>query len=321
MKLPIDRETYRKIRRLYTVDGMSIRAISRTLSVGRNTVRKYCTGEVIFDDSINYPIKINNPLRDCIEGEIEKYLDENKDETHKQGITAKHIWYWLKHEKGYQIGASTVRKYVHEMKDLRPEIFVPLCFEPGEAAQIDWGSYYAYINGVKTSVEGFCMVLPYSYRIHVSAYPNAKKESFFMGHIKAFEFFDGVPLRCIYDNLKVAVLNGSGRNVVKQEAFKRLEAHYAFESMFCNAEAGWEKGGVENLVNIARNIAFTPIPKVKDFKELNEYLTRKCLEYCENHKIRGRALSIKEAYETEKETLSPLPNYSYKSIFRFNCTF
>jgi len=305
--LPIDRATYQKIRRLYTIDKMSIRAIARILGVGRNTVKKYCEGYAVYDDPNDYPENTANPLRDCIEKEIQTFLEENKEELHKQKITAKHIWYWLRYEKGYQVGESTVRKYAHEMKQENPELFVPLVFEPGEAMQVDWGDYYVYIQGVKIRVHGFCAVLPYSFDIHVSAYPRAIKEAFFMGHVKAFEFFGGVPLRCIYDNLKIAVLEGSGKNAIKQESFKRLEAHYAFEAVFCNVASGNEKGGVENLVNIIRKIAFTPIPRVKDFTELNEYLTSKCLEYCENHKIRGRSLSIREAFNIEKENLLPLP--------------
>jgi transposase len=109
----------------------------------------------------------------------------------------------------------------------------------------------------------------YSYGIHVSVYPDKTMESFYMGHIKAFEFFEGVPLKCIYDNLKTAVLSGGGKKAVIQKRFKKLTAHYGFKPIFCNIRAGWEKGAVENLVSIARSIALTPMPRVKDFKKLH----------------------------------------------------
>jgi transposase len=41
-----------------------------------------------------------------------------------------------------------------------------------------------------------------------------KQEAFFDGHIKCFEFMDGVPYKIAYDNLKTAVekiLEGSNR--------------------------------------------------------------------------------------------------------------
>lgn len=94
--------------------------------------------------------------------------------------------------------------------------------------ELDWGDAYAYIDGVKTGMSVFCTVLPYSYGIYASVYPDKSNLSFFMGHVRAFEFFGGVPLRCIYDHLKGAVLQGSGKDAVKQAAFQKLEAHYAF---------------------------------------------------------------------------------------------
>jgi len=42
-------------------------------------------------------------------------------------------------------------------------------------------------------------------------------------------------MRYNYDYLKSAVLEGSGKDAVKQKNFNKLEAHYAFEGIFCNA--------------------------------------------------------------------------------------
>jgi transposase len=111
-------------------------------------------------------------------------------------------------------------------------------------------------------------VLPYSYGISAAVFPDKTSSSFFTGHVMVFEYFGGVALRCIYDY--AAVLEGSGKDAVKQKKFKKLEAHYAFEGVFCNAASGWEKGSVENLVAIARQIAFTPMPKVTNFAVLQE---------------------------------------------------
>jgi len=60
-------------------------------------------------------------------------------------------------------------------------------------------------------------------------------------------------------------------------------------------------------VAIVRRIAFTPMPKVNDFFELQEHVTQKCLEYCETHRLRDREKSIKEMLDEEKQHLLPLP--------------
>lgn len=304
-KITISLELYKKIRKLYLVEKRSQREIARILPVSRKTIRKYCKGDAIPEVKEN--IKRNSSLRQTIEPIIIEYIKENKNQHKKQQLNAKIIWEMLCKEKGFKIGQSTVRKYFKEIKAESANIFIPLDFDPGEAMQIDWGEAYAYINNVKRKVSYFCAALNYSKAIHISVYPDKTTESFFMAHIKAFEFFKGVPLQCIYDNLKTAVLKGSGKNAIKQEKFKKLEAHYAFESIFCNVASGWEKGLIENLVKTARKMALTPIPRVKNFAELQDMITNRCVDYCENHKLRYHNESIKEMLKKERQHLLPLP--------------
>lgn len=74
--------------------------------------------------------------------------------------------------------------------------------------------------------------------------------------ILALEFFGGVVRRVLFDNAKVAVKSGTGRKAIPQEAYAALAAHYCFDSVFCNARSGNEKGLVENLVGWTRRNIF-----------------------------------------------------------------
>ena len=109
------------------------------------------------------------------------------------------------------------------------------------------------------------------------------------------------------DNLKTAVLSGSGINAVTQEAFRQLERHYAFVAEFCNRESGWEKSNAENGVKITRNNAFIPIPRVKDYDELQNHVSSSLLKYNMTHKIQGRPKKIWDMFLEEQASLSPLP--------------
>jgi transposase len=51
----------------------------------------------------------------------------------------------------------------------------------------------------------------------VMAFPSQRREAFIKGHIRAFEFFGGVPKRLIYDNLRTAVKEGWGKDVKKKQ--------------------------------------------------------------------------------------------------------
>jgi transposase len=123
---------------------------------------------------------------------------------------------------------------VRQLKQ-KPKVFIPLEFDPGEAAQVDWGNAIAYIKGQRTVVQLFCMRLCNSAAIFVAAFPTQRYESFLMGNRLALEFFGGVPRRLIYDNVKTAVKEGWGKHVTQEQLpFKHLKAHYAFTSTFCN---------------------------------------------------------------------------------------
>ena len=86
-----------------------------------------------------------------------------------------------------------------------------------------------------------------------------------------------------------------------------LEVHYAFEAAFANPESGWEKGSVENLCSLIRQVAFTPMPKGQNLKEIREQVIRRCLDYIRFHKIRGRKRPIAPMLDEERIHLMPLP--------------
>jgi len=300
----IELDLYRKIRRLYN-EGHSQRQIARILRCARKTVKKYCQGAVLHDARATKS-QIETPLRQALEKEIKALLEENKSLPRKQRRNARDIWLVLK-GKGFTAGESTIRRYVRRIAEEHPEAFVPLDFEPGEVMQVDWGDMRAWIGGINTGVSVLVTVLPYSYAIYASVFPDKSNTCFLEGHIRAFNFYGGVARRCIYDNLKSAVIRGCGTQAVKHEKLKELEAHYGFDSDFCNPAAGWEKGAVENGVAVLRRIAFTPMPRVNNYTELQQHVDERCLEYIETHKIRYRPASVKAMFEEERMSLNPLP--------------
>jgi hypothetical protein len=137
--------------------------------------------------------------------------------------------------------------------------------------------------------------------------PDMKMPCFMEAHVEAFQFLGGVPQRVLYDNLRTAVFSGAGKNAVKQERFRMLEAHYAFDAVFASVCAGNEKGSVENLCSLIRQVAFTPIPKGENLKDIQEQVIRRCLDYIRFHKIRDRKRAIAPMLEEERAQLMPLP--------------
>jgi len=69
---------------------------------------------------------------------------------------------------------------------------MPLIHRAGEA-QVDFGYALAKISGVLKKVAIFVMALPYSDAFFVMVFEGECTESHWEGHVRAFEFFGGVP--------------------------------------------------------------------------------------------------------------------------------
>ena len=299
-------EVYGKIRAMH-VNGISDRKIASALGVGRRTVRKYRDGAVTPDERASAQVR-KAPLREAAEGEIVRMLQENASLPRKQRLSAKDIWKVLVSEHGIAISEPYTRLLVNEIRDAHGDEFVPLEHEMGDCVQIDWlEDVVAIIGGIKTAVQVFVCALPYSGAVCAFVYPDKTMLSFMHGHVKAMEWLQGVSRRCIYDNLKTAVLSGSGKNAVTQEEFKRLERHYAFYAEFCNRASGWEKSNAENGVKITRNNAFVPIPHAENLTELQNHISVSLLKYNMTHRVQGRRRKIWDMFLEEQASLAPLP--------------
>ncbi len=309
MKIEVD--LYEKIRYLYVHEKKSQREIARLLGVSRTTVRKYCDGSILpntrKEGSGRKSHIITNEVVTFIE---ECLLEDDREQLKKQRHTAKRIHSRLVEELNFTGGESTVRRVVGQMKNTVSKAFIPLSYEPAEAAQIDWGEATIYLDGERIKVNLFCMRLCYSAGIFVKAYFRQNEESFLDGNLSGFEFFNGVPKKIIFDNAKVAVKEGFGVHAKPQNRYKTLGAHYAFTPEFCNIASGHEKGLVEGLVGWVRRNHLVPLPRVNTLDELNEFLKEKCTLYFK-HQIKERKLTVGEMFGQEVNYLTPLPTYRF----------
>jgi transposase len=114
----------------------------------------------------------------------------------------------------------SVRRLVAELSQKPKEVFLPLVFQPGEMAQVDWTEVTVNLGGQRRKVNLFCLVLNYSGALYSQAFERANQEAFFEGHARAFQFMGGVPRCIIYDNLTSAVKRVlQGKNREENEQF------------------------------------------------------------------------------------------------------
>ena len=239
-------------------------------------------------------------------------LEESERLPRKQRYIAKNIYKQIQ-KLGYQGSEGSVHNYVSRQRkeSKKTKAYLPLEFDPGQDAQVDWGTAQVDIRGKRVAVQFFTMRLNYSRTRFVIAFPFQKQEAFLEGHIQAFKFFGGVPRRITYDNLKTAVFRIlEGHNRQEQEAFIAFRSYYLFESNYCNRGQGHEKGGVESDVGYTQRNFFSPIPAVESFVELNRFLLEHCHQDTNRH-IRGKQQTVTELWEAEKPDFIPLPPVDY----------
>jgi transposase len=245
---------------------------------------------------------------DGFRARIEQWMESDKTAPPKQRHTAQRMFERLRDEHQFAGDEGTVRRFVAKLRAQQPqEAFMPLVFEAGEEAQVDWGEAKIIDNGTLRTVQLFCMRLSHSKASFVYPYERATMEAFLDGHVRAFEFFGGVPRRLAYDNLKSAVTHvGRGRERKLNERFVQLRSFYLFETRFCNIESGNEKGDVENLVKRSQRTYLTPVPEVTGIAELAEKLEGDCRR--DLQKVDDRQTQCRgELLEKERTSFLPLP--------------
>ncbi len=302
-----DRE---QIRRAYFIDEKSERQIAEDQHVARKTVHKMIQSAEPASYTLSEPRAA--PKLGPFKQRLDELLAENERLPRKQRYTSHKMFKTIEAE-GYRGRESTVRGYVGQRRRERrpPQVYLPLEFDPGTDAQVDWGEALADIAGDRQTVQVFFMRLCYSRKLFLMGFPTQKQEAFFEGHVQAFHHFGGVPHRIAYDNLKAAVQTVlAGHTRQEQRAFVAFRSHYLFESYFCMPGQGHEKGGVEHGVGFGRRNFMVPIPKVASFAELNALLLEECRKD-DQRQVDGQAVTIGEAWAVERPALLARPARDY----------
>jgi transposase len=309
-------DQWNEIRRRVLVEGVSQRQVQRETGLHWKTLKKILghSEPPGYRQRVPRTKKKLGPYMERI-GQI---LKEDKALPKKQRHTAKRIWERLR-EEGYSGGYTAVKDAVRDLEQKNREVFVPLAHEPGEA-QVDFGQALVRVNGRLRKVAFFVMALPYSDAMFVMAFERECTETFWEGHVRAFEFFGGVPTRIVYDNTRVAVsqiLGGRERRLT--HGFLQLKSHHLFDHRFCRVRRANEKGVVEGTVKYARLNFFVPVPQMRDFEDLNVHLRGRCTED-QGRRLRGREGTKRQRLEEERAAFLPLPTAAFDACRRQSTT-
>jgi len=299
------------IRKMYFEEGRSISEIARETGHDRKTVRAYLEK----DDWNKEPPRLKHgseyPKLEPFKEDIDKWLTEDKKVRRKQRHTAKRVYDRLVEKYGDSFNCSyrTVAGYVSKK---RKEIYgeekgyLPLEHIPGEA-QVDFGNADFYERGRSYSGKYLTLSFPHSNNGYTQLFKGENRECLFEGLKNIFEHIGGVPPRLWFDNASTIVakaLKDGGRELT--EDFIRFKEHYGFEAVFCNVDAGHEKGNVENKVGYHRRNMLVPVPRFENLMEYNRELLVRCDKDAKREHYRKEG-TIEELFKADLEALLELP--------------
>ncbi|GAB6098080.1 IS21-like element ISMac3 family transposase [Desulfatiferula olefinivorans] len=218
--------------------GLSQHAISRELGISRNTVKKYIDNP---DLAFNRPQRQQRPSQlDPYIGNITTWIEEDK------GYMATWIYDRLT-SMGFTGSYEIVKRKVRQIKERHQKVaFMRFETEPGYQAQVDFAEFQIeHPNGHIEKLYLFSMVLGYSRKTYAELIKRCDLPTFLDCHIRAFEFFGGIPSEILYDRMKNVYIGRLAGRDRFNDTLVGFACHYGFNPKVAPAYAAWVKGKVE----------------------------------------------------------------------------
>jgi transposase len=290
-------------------DGKSIRRIAREFNLSRITVRK----------ALNHPEpapRTRNraaPKLGPFQGIIDQILLDDETAPPKQRHTAAQAFRRLRDEHGYCGGYAQVQRYVFRHRRRQRETFIPLGHLPGQRLEADFGHIHVDFPEGRRLVSFLVTTWAYSNYPFVLALPFERTEAILEGMVTAFEFFQAVPKEVWWDNPKtVATLVLLGRERRLHPRYAALASHYVFNPLCCMPARGNEKPDAESTVRAVQRRFSTPVPRVKDLEELNQYFRNRCeAERARTVQSLFGPFVIGTRFAEEQAAAAPLPDHRF----------
>lgn len=297
---------------LLSKQGMSRRAISRALKVGRNTIREILDGHDAArreeHSALAPPRTIVRPSKlDDFRAQIDDLLRKYPD------ITTQRIFEEIK-VAGYGGGDTIVKDLVRKIRPKpppKPSLETPPR-EPGDLAECDWAEYPVnFTQEPPRKLQAFGYTLRYSTRKDFTFYERNDLHALMDGHTHAFKRFKGVARRCKYDCQKAVVLRWEGAQPIYNPRFIDFATYYEFSPVACRPGHPNDKPRVERSF-YELTLSFFRGRSFRDMADLKAQLEHWSDTICDLRPIkRMKHRTRLELFQEEQPLLRPLPLHQY----------
>jgi transposase len=249
-----------EIRRLAEIEKLSGRSIARRLHCSRHTVAAALALSQPPSGEGRCRASLLDPYRDQIHDLLAKYPELSAVRIREEIART-----------GYTGGACILRRYLRTVRPARARVYQEVSYEPAQAMQVDWGECgRVQVGSTTRKVSVFVAVLCYSRLLYLEFTLSQRKAEFYRGLVNALTFFGGSPRHLIFDNLKTAVVNGSGRNACFHPEFLALCGYFCLQPVPCARRDPESKGVVEASVRYIKHNALAG--RADELRRFEDYL-------------------------------------------------
>ena len=267
---PRNEEQTRELVNHLSAKGFSARKIARTLNLHRAKVTK------LLRKKEDEPVSEAKPESPAPRPSKLDPFKERVRELSKEPKLSNLKIFQLICQDGYTGGKSILGKFLCEVRGARrrPKAFARYEPLPGCEGQMDWSPWTVPIDGKRTKIHIFSLILSYSRYQYFEAFLDEKQDALFQGHVEAFEYFEGIPAQILYDNQTPVVSARLPSGVaLLHPRFERFAAHYGFDPKICLPRNPERKGRVERPFGYL-DTSFFPGRSFGTFGDLRKQLER-----------------------------------------------
>jgi transposase len=289
-----------EIRRLAEIDKLSGWQIAKRLHCSRHTVAAALKMEQPPTPPAARRASVLDPYLKQIQKLLAQYPDLSAVRIHEEIARG---------PQGYTGSVIIPRRYLRHIRPARGRVYQEVHYQPGQAMQVDWGECgRVQVSSTMRKVSVFVAVLCHSRLLYIEFTLSQRKAEFYRGLVNALTFFGGSPRILIFDNLKAAVLNGSGRSASYHPELLALCGYFCLQPIACARRDPESKGVVEGSVRYVKHNALAgrtdELIRFEDYLTLAPYWRDQVANLRQHETTHERPL---ERFQQERALLRPLP--------------
>jgi len=309
--------------------GLSLRDISKCLSVGPATVSEILSRFAASELTWPLPEEFSDTEleaavykgRNVSRAKRQPDFYEMHQELKRKGMTKLLLWREYREKDSataygytqfcehYRSWRKTQKRSMRQLHLAGDKLFIDYCGPTVPILNPDTGD-------VRYNAQVFVATLGASNYTYVEAGRSQQLEDWIMAHVRAFEFFGGVPQLLVPDNLRSAVTRANRYAPVLNENYARMARHYNTAIMPARPYKPKDKSKAENAVLIVERWILMRLrhDHFYTLSSLNQRI-RELLVELNHRQQRVHPGSRHELYiRLDKPALMPLPAYGYQYI-------